>query len=273
MMRYLAGLLLLAGSARAELPKPELLQLLPRGAECMAQLDVIQLMGWSFRERLFDAVPRVNQRLRELGIYPLDGVRGISGATMRIGPKQFERVLIVEGPLRGRGTALADQRFVVGPAPFTAEVARRAKVNGAARSALADAAASVGPGTVRGACVTSDAFRKNARADFPEVDGADRVLFRVTLGEGLELSGSIVHKSEAAASAMLARLKQTEVKLRTGRVAGVISLRAFVEPLVLEQRGAKVLFRYHMKPQLVDAMLGAFTVMKNLGESSGDPLR
>ena len=53
----------------------------------------------------------------------------------------------------------------------------------------------------------------------------------------------------------------------------MISLRAFVEPLVLEQRGAKVLFRYPMKPQLVDAMLGAFTVMKNLGESSGDPLR
>jgi hypothetical protein len=230
-------------------------------------------MGWRFRERLFDALPRVNQRLRELGIFPLDGLRGISGATMRIGPEQFERVLIVDGPARGRGVSLSNERFVVGPPPFTAEVAKQAKLAPGTRSALAEAAASAGPGTVRGACLTSEAFRKNARADFPEVDGADRVLFRVTLGEGLELSGSIVHKSEAAAAAMLARLRQTEVKLRTGRVAGVISLRAFVEPLVLEQRGAKVLFRYPMKPHLVDQMLGALAIFKNLGESSGDPLR
>ncbi len=268
----LVCLLLLGGTARAELPKPDVLRLLPRGAECMAQLDVDKLVAWKWRAPLLEALPKLTARLRELGMHPLEGLRGVSGATMRSGAKRSDGVFIVDGPSRGRGIALGPQRFVVGAGKWPAEVAKRSRAPGTG-SPLIEAASSPGSGTVRGACLASEAFKASLRKDMPEIDGAERMVFEIKLGEGLETIGSITLRNEAAAAAMLERLKNLEVKLRTGRIAGILSVRQFIEPLKLERRGAGIDFRYPMKPELIEQTLGLLGLVRNLGESSGDPLR
>jgi len=266
-------LLLLAGSAHAELPRPEVLRLLPGAAECLGQLDAGQLNAWKWRAPIYEAMPRLVARLRELGLEPLDGVRGISGASMRSGPERADGVFIVDGPDRGRGITLGPGRFVVGAGRWPAEVARLARGPRGPRTPLALAAASPARGAVRGACVATEAFKASMRKEMPEIDGAERVQFEVELGEGLETVGSIALRSEAAAAALLARLKKLVNKMRTERIAGLISVRAFVEPLTLEQRGAGIDFRYPMKPALLRQTLTVLGLLRNIGESSGDPVR
>jgi hypothetical protein len=272
MLRTFACVLLLSGIARAELPKPDVLRLLPRGADCMARVDVDGVIAWRWRGQLLSAMPRLVARMRELGMHPLEGLRGISGASIRGGGKRSDSVFIVEGPNRGRGIALGPQRFVVGAGRWPAEVAKRARYSGE-RSPLVDAAILPSQGTVRGACIASEQFKANLRKDMPEIDGLERMTFEIKLDEGLTTTGSITLRNEAAATAMLARLKELGTKMMSGRVAGIISMRPFVEPLSFERRGSGIDFRYPMKPALIEQTLGMLNVMKNLNESSGDPLR
>jgi hypothetical protein len=258
-----------AGSAQAKLPDASVLRLLPKDSECLAQVDVDAVRAWRWRTRVEEAMPKGIQGLRKLGVYPLDGLSGITGATKRPNKRRSEGVFILEGAPRAGAVAIDKGRFVVGERHWVGEVGR----NGEPSASLLEAAARPSVASIRGACVASSFFKSTMKKELPEVESAERVLFEMRLGEGLDMNGSIVLANEGAAAALLERLKARIAKLRDGRIAGIVQARAFIEPLVLERNGGRIDFRYTMKAPLIEQTLGFLNVMRNLSESSGDPLR
>lgn len=265
-MVLLAGL---AGRAQAKLPDASVLRLLPHDSECLAQVDVEAVRGWRWLARFEEAMPKGFKALRQLGIYPFDGLTGISGATKREGKRKSEGVFIVDGPPRPGVTPLDARRFVVGERRWMGEIGRGKQP----AAALLEAAARPSVASVRGACVASSFFKSTMRKEIPEIESAERVLFELRFSDGMDMSGAIVVANPPAAEALFTRLQARLAKLRDGKIAGIVAMRAFVEPLALERDGGRINFRYTMKPPLIEQALGLFNVLRNLSESSGDPLR
>jgi len=269
----IATALLLGGSASAKLPDVSVLRLLPHDAECLAQVDVEAVRAWRWRARLEEAMPKGVQSLRKLGVYPLDGLSGITGATKREGKRRSEGVFILEGAPRPGAAPLGGKRFVVGEQRWVGAVGRDRQPAASLLEAAARPTEAAAEAAVRGACVASSFFKATMRKELPEIESAERVLFALRLDDGFVMNGAIVLSSPEAARALYDRLQARLAKLRDGRIAGIIQARAFVEPLALTLSGGRIDVRYRMRPPLVEQTLAMMNVLRNLAESSGDPLR
>jgi hypothetical protein len=62
-------------------------------------------------------------------------------------------------------------------------------------------------------------------------------------------------------------------KFKNGKMAGMFSFKAFVQPVQLVQNGVRLEMRYVMPPALVEQALSMAKIMRDLSESSGDPVR
>jgi hypothetical protein len=262
------------GVARADLPSPDLLSLLPRNSDCLGQMDVDAFNKWKFAPRVLDAAPKLVEMLRTLGMYPLAGLHRISAAALRTGPQRADGVFIVEAqqanPL---WTALGEGRFAAGAQTRIGDVVKRARGQVAARSSLADTLSAMESSTMRGVCMVSMSFREKSRKDWPEVDRAEHIVFNVALDDGAKINAAIVFRDEAAAAASLARMDKELQKFKTGRMAGMFSFKAFAAPVQLSQKGKRLELRYVMPPALVEQALSMAKIMRDLSESSGDPVR
>jgi|GEM_PF-2975069 len=259
--------------ALAPLKPVSALALLPRGAECVGQMDVAAFARWGFSGRFLEAMPQFVPQLRRVGMFPLAGVRTVSGAASRTGDKQGEAVFVIEadGP-RAEWTALGDGRFAAGAPRPLGDLVRRAKRGVGTRSSLGDVVAGLNTGASRGACLVTPTMKLNARKEWPEIDSADRLFFTLDFDTGFRMAATIIMTSEAAATSLLTRMQAAIAKMKNG-MGGMFNIRGMLQPLQLRRNGARIEMSYAMTPPLLEQALSMMRLMRDLSESSGDSVR
>jgi hypothetical protein len=303
--------LLIAGTAVvAAQPSPqhslsdeEMLARLPPGFECFARIDVAELAAWPRLPEVGKMLPDEHRELRAGGLWPggeLDaawwalrvgaGGRGLDAAVLLAGDPDLARRRDwfrsparspwLRGPLRGPQVDVAQlaPRLTIAASPSVigfARAAGKARASPALGAHERDLRARLAALTGRGLRL---ACRPGGLAawllDSPFLGIAfDTLTIEVRFGQGIELAGLVRCATPQLAGAFLANAQQLLAAFRQSLFAKIARLGPLLRPLELRQADASVEIRYEMTPELVQRALSAMRVLRDLADSSGDPVR